>query len=197
MSHSEPAHTMMETGGAERNESRQITGEELARMGDLGPCELVDGRIVPMSPTNWRHGDHVSLITTALRTFVDEHKLGKVLSGEVGIYTRRDPDRVRGADVAFVSTERMAKVASESFLDVAPELAVEVISPGNTWQEMRQKIDEYFAIGVERIWIVEPARRQVLVYRAPNEMSAIDEADRLEGEGLLRGFCLSLSELFA
>lgn len=199
MSNNESAYATMNGAptATEQNGSRPITGDELARMGDLGSCELVAGRIALMSPTNWRHGDYVGEITETLRSFVKKHKLGKVLAGEVGIYTRRDPDTVRGADVAFISAERLAKVASDSFLDVAPELVVEVISPGNTWQEMREKIDEYFAIGVERVWIVEPARCQVLVYRAPTDLVALDEAGCLQGEGILRGFSLSVRELFA
>ena len=174
-----------------------ITGEELARMPDLGPCELVAGKIVPMSPTNWKHGDFVSELDWHLRTFVKKHEIGKVLAGEIGIYVRRDPDYVRGADVAFISFERIAQIQSESYLDVAPELVVEVISPGNTWQKMRDKIEEYFSIGVEHVWIVEPERRQVLVYYAPTEMKALTKSDTLEGEGSLSGFSLPLDVLFA
>lgn len=174
-----------------------LTGEELALIPGLGRCELVAGRIVTMSPTNWKHGDLVSELDWHLRSFVKKHGSGKVLTGEVGIYVRRDPDYVRGADVVFISSERIAQITSESYLDVAPELVVEVISPGNTWQEMRDKIEEYFAIGVKGVWLVEPERKQVLVYRSPTERTALDENDTLEGEGLLEGFSLPLDELFA
>jgi Uma2 family endonuclease len=180
-----------------RARTRLITGEELARMGDLGPCELVRGEIIPMSPTSWKHGDYVTEAAARLRDFVRPRKLGRVLTGEVGIYTRRDPDNVRGADVVFISAERLSRVQSESYLDVAPELVVEVISPGNTWREMRDKIDEYFGIDVERVWIVEPERQQVLVYRSPTELSLLHEDDTLRGEGVLRDFALPLGELFA
>jgi len=174
-----------------------LTGEELALIPGLGRCELVAGRIVTMSPTNWKHGDFVTEMASHLHRFVKKYGLGKVLTGEVGIYVRRDPDSIRGADVVFISSERIAQITSESYLDVAPELVVEVISPGNTWQEMRDKIEEYFAIGVQWVWLVEPARKQVLVYRSPIEMTALDENDTLEGEGLLKGFSLPLAELFA
>ena len=174
-----------------------LTGEEFALIPGLGRCELVAGRIVTMSPTNWKHGDFVTEIAWHLHSFVKERRLGKVLTGEVGIYVRRDPDYIRGADVVFISSERIAQITSESYLDVAPELVVEVISPGNTWQEMRDKIEEYFAIGVKGVWLVEPERKQVLVYRSPTEMTALDENDTLEGEGLLKGFSLPLAELFA
>ena len=173
-----------------------LTGEEFALIPGLGRCELVAGKIVTMSPTNWKHGDFVSEIDWHLRSFVKKHGRGKVLTGAVGIYVRRDPDYVRGADVIFISSERIAQVTSESYLDVAPELVVEVISPGNTWQEIRDKIEEYFAIGVVWVWLVEPERRQVLVYRSPTEMTALSAHDTLEGEGILEGFSLPLAELF-
>lgn len=173
-----------------------ITGEELARMPDLGPCELVYGEIIPMSPTGWKHCRYVNAIGRFLGNFVYSSGLGEVLDGEVGIYTGRHPDSVRGADVAFISTEQLGRVQSESYLDVAPELVVEIISPSNTWREMRDKIDEYFRIGVERVWIVEPERRQVLVYGSPTELDLLRETDTLRGEGVLQEFSLPLAELF-
>ena len=174
-----------------------LTGEEFALIPGLGRCELVAGKIVTMSPTNWKHGDYVSELDWHLRSFVKEHGIGKVLTGEVGIYVRRDPDHIRGADVVFISSERIAQITSESYLDVAPELVVEVISPGNTWQEMREKIDEYFAIGVDWVWLVEPERKAVAVYHSPTDSTTLGEKDTLEGEGVLTGFSLLLAELFA
>ena len=173
-----------------------VTGEELARIPDLGPGELVRGKFIPMSPTNWRHGEYVDDIAHALGRFVRARKLGKVLTGEVGVYTERDPDTVRGADVLFISHERLARVTSQSYLDVAPELVVEVFSPGNTWDEMRRKVAEYLGAGAERVWVVEPERRAVHVYRAPDEATVLGAGDVLRGEGLLEGFALPLDALF-
>ncbi len=175
---------------------RLITGEELAQMPDHDLCELVEGRIIPMSPTNWRHGDIEATLSYHLSRFVRDRKLGRVLTGEVGIYTGRDPDTVRGADVAFISTGRLAEVQSPSFLDVAPELVVEVMSPGNPWGEVQQKLEEYFGAGVERVWLVEPARRRVLVYRRATEAEVLEFGEMLRGEGVLDGFELAVSDVF-
>src|ERR671932_216210 len=109
-------------------ETKLITGEELLEMGDIGLCELIDGRIVPMSPTNSEHGFVEFTMGSALEQFVRPRKLGWVMGVEVGIYTRRNPDRVRGADVAFISRQRMPKRPRRAFLEVAPELVIEVIS---------------------------------------------------------------------
>jgi len=175
---------------------RLITGEELMAMGDIGPCELIDGRIVRMNPTGNVHAYLESSLVFALTSFVRQHRLGRVLVGEVGVYTRRGPDRVRGADIAFVSTERLAGIASKGYLTVAPDLIVEIISPTDRWQDVRQKLEEYFDIGVQRVWIVEPDKRTVLVYSASTEVRAFQEGDTLLGEGVLEGFALPVGDLF-
>ncbi len=177
--------------------TKLITGEQLLEMGDIGPCELIDGRIVPMSPTAKRHGALESRLDRYLGRFVESHKLGETFVGEVGIYTRRNPDRIRVADFAFVSKERLAQSLSEGFLEVAPELVIEIVSANDRWSDIRQKLEEYFSIGVERVWIVEPETRDVLVYRSTTEMLQLREGDRLAGEGKLEGFELQIADLFA
>ncbi len=79
---------------------------------------------------------------------------------------------------------------------MAPDMVVETISPGERWQDVRQKVEEYFAIGVRWVWIVEPDNRAVLVYRSSTEMQKFDRKDALVGEGVLQGFRLSLASLF-
>jgi Uma2 family endonuclease len=177
-------------------ETKLITGEELLEMGDIGPCELIDGRIIPMAPTGGEHGNIESNLTSELRVFVRQRQLGWVMSGEVGIYTRRNPDRVRGADVLFISKERAAERPA-GFLKTAPDLVVEVISPTDRWQDMQQKIEEYFAIGVHWIWVVEPENRVVRVYQSPTQVQKLTEDEILTGEGILTGFTLSVAEIFA
>ena len=159
-------------------------------------CELVEGAIRRVSPTGWKYGDLEAQFARRLADFIDEHELGKVMSGEVRIYTGRDPDTVRGADVLFISHERLKDASPEGFLDVAPELVVEIMSPSNAWEAVRQKIEEYFAIGVEQVWIVEPANRAVQVYQARDAVRTLTEDDALDGEGPLEGFALDIHTLF-
>jgi Uma2 family endonuclease len=179
-----------------QTETALITGEALLAMGDIGPCELIDGRIVPMSPTGGRHGIVESRLGAALSFFVQQQNLGWVLTGEVGIYIRRNPDRVRGADVVFLSRERWPEGPPEGFLDGAPDLVVEVMSPNDRWEEVRQKIAEYFSIGVRWVWIVEPENRTVLVFRSSTDFQQVGEEEMLVGEGPLEGFTLPVASLF-
>jgi Uma2 family endonuclease len=178
-------------------ETKLITGEELLAMGDIGPCELIDGRIVPMSPTGEEHGDIEFNLGAELKIFVRQRKLGRVVGGETGIYIRRNPDRIRAADIAFISKQRSPGKRRKGFLEVAPELVVEVISPTDTWEDMRSKLKDYFSAGVERVWVIDPENREVLVYRSPKEVETLGEGDTLTGEGVLAGFALPVANLFA
>lgn len=173
-----------------------ITGDELLEMGDIGPCELIDGRIVYMSPTGGEHARLEIRLGVELDLFVRRKNLGWALVGEVGIYTQRNPDRVRGADAAFISKARLPDGLGHGFLDVAPELVVEIMSPTDRWQDVRQKIEEYFEAGVIWVWVVEPDNRKVLVYNSPTEARKYSEGERILGEGVLDGFSLEVAGLF-
>jgi Uma2 family endonuclease len=177
-------------------ETTLITGEELLVMGDIGPCELIDGRIVLISPTGGRHGIIESCLGSALSFFVQQHNLGWVLTGEVRIYNRHNPDRVLGADIVFLSRERWPEGPSEGFLEGTPDLIVEIMSPKDRWQEVRQKIAEYFSIGVRWVCIVEPENRAVLTFRSSTDFQQLGAEEMLVGEGTLEGFTLPVASLF-
>ncbi len=173
-----------------------LTGDELFEMGDLGPCELIAGRIIPMTPAGGPHGFIELNVGYELKTFVKQNKLGWVQTGEVGIYTGRNPDTVRGADVIFISKKRLKKLPKTGFLEVAPELVVEIFSPSETWKEIEDKIDEYFAAGVKWIWVVNPKNRDLIIYQGDKEPKKLRENDTLIGEDILSGFELKISKLF-
>ena len=173
-----------------------ITGDELWEMGDIGPSELIDGRIVLMNPADGVHGSVESILAGMLGNFTVGQNLGTVLGGEIGIYIRRNPDRIRAADVAFVSKQRLPVVPSR-YLDVAPELIIEILSPGDRWQDVRQKLEDYFSIGVDQVWIVEPDNQTVLAYTSPTTLEKFGLNDTVPGFGPLDGFTLSVAALFA
>ena len=174
---------------------KPVTGDDLLAMGDIGPCELIDGRIVHMTPTGGEHGAIEFNLGGELSFFVRQRNLGWVMGGETGIYIRRRPDTVRGADIAFVPLQRLAK-PTKGFLEVAPDLVVEIMSPDDRWQAMRDKLADYFSIGVARVWIVEPHSRRVLVFRSTTDVEELNEDDTLCGEGALEGFAMAVGDLF-
>jgi Uma2 family endonuclease len=173
-----------------------ITGEELVEMSIDGSYELVKGRIVEMSPAGFTHGEVEGRFYQALATFVGAKELGRVSVGEVGVYTQRNPDTVRGADVVYISHERYQQVTSGSFLDVAPEIIVEVMSPGNTWSEVTQKLREYFAAGVDLVWVADPEVNIVYAYRSLTDVREFTEEEELPGDDILPGFSVPVASLF-
>jgi Uma2 family endonuclease len=173
-----------------------ITGEELARRPDLEPCELVEGRIVAMSPTGFTHGEVEYELGMELRAWAKQSGRGRVVGGEVGLYLRRNPDTVRAADILYISTARLARRGSSSYLDVPPELVVEVLSPDDRWSDVMEKIAEYLAFGVDRVWIADPRLRQVFAYRSLTDVTTFGAGEVLGDGDLLPGFRLAIDELF-
>ena len=174
-----------------------MTGEELLASGYSALCELVEGRIVPMSPTGLRHGDYESNFDVALKTFVKSRRLGKVLVGEVGLYTHRNPDTVRAADVAFISNERLARQSKAGdYLEVAPELIVEILSPDDRWSDVTQKLREYFAVDVRLVWVADPEARVIYAYRSLTDVREFNLADTIMGDDVLPEFSVPVASLF-
>ncbi len=173
-----------------------MTGEELFRRPDLGPCELVRGRIVALSPTGYEHGAVEAKLTTRLTIYGETTGKGEVMNGEVGIFIWRNPDTVRAADILFISQERLARCTSQSYLDVAPELIVEVLSPDDRWTDVTEKLEDYFSVGVDRVWVIVPKLRRVLIYRSLTEVTQLNADQMLTDEDILPGFSVPVSDLF-
>lgn len=174
-----------------------MRADDLLRLPDDGyRYELVRGELRRMSPVNRTHGRVALRLGAALLQIVERDGLGEVYV-KVGFVLEHDPDTVRGPDVSFVSAARLAALLDkEGFLDLAPDLAVEVVSPGDTATEVQEKVDDYLARGTRLVWIVYPARRSVLVYRADGSTQRLREDDALDGEEVIPGFRLPLRELF-
>ena len=184
--------------------TRLITADELLVMprrdehGNYCILELIRGEVKRMSPTGITHGILCTEVAAALRDFVTANDLGVVCGAETGFLLERDPDTVLGADAAFISHERFAKIEDpDKFGPFAPDLAVEVMSPSNTMREMEEKVALYFAAGARAVWGFNPKKKTVAVYTSPTDFYVLNENDTLEGGEVLPGFKLELSKLFA
>jgi Uma2 family endonuclease len=173
-----------------------MTGSELLASGRSDGVELIRGKLHSLAPLGWEQGRLACNVGSLLRAYVREKNLGEVMVGEVGIYTGRNPDTVRAADVLFISTERMATVTSPGYLDAAPELIVEILSPGDRWVDIHDKLEEYFGIGVVRVWLVDSRRRRVFVYRSPTDVRCISGEETISGEDALPGFEMPVTGFF-
>ena len=158
--------------------------------------ELVHGVLVEKA-VGLRESLLAIALASLLRGFVRPRNLGLV-TGADGMM-RLLPGLVRIPDVAFISWERLPnrRVPIEPLPDLAPDLAVEVLSVGNIPGEMARKRQEYFSAGVHVVWQVDPRTRTVEVFTAPDQSAVLHETHMLEGGTVLPGFTLPLQELFA
>lgn len=174
------------------------TAADLLQMPDDGHrYELVRGEMIRLTPAGAEHGVIAQLLAEKLSYHVRARRLGLVCAAETGYLLFRDPDTVRAPDVSFVSRERMAGVGiPQGYWPCAPDLAVEVVSPGDRFQDLVEKVRDYLAAGTRRVWVVEPRSRTVSVYRSPTEVRVLTAADELDGEDAVPGFRLPVADLF-
>jgi Uma2 family endonuclease len=159
-------------------------------------CELVAGEVIREPLPGEEHGCVAATIVILLGQFVRDHGLGRVYD-HAGFVVARDPDTVRGPDAAFVSAERSAATVRRGpFFEGAPDLAVEVLSPGNTRREIATKIGEYLAAGGRAVWVVDPRRRTVTVHRPEREPETVSRDEVLDGGTVLPGFRLPVVHIF-
>lgn len=161
-----------------------MTAEELFTMADDGfRYDLVKGELRKVSPAGSEH-------------VVEANDLGEVFGAETGFKLASNPDTVRAPDVAFVRNERIPQEGiPKAFWPGAPDLAVEVVSPGDSFDEVEEKINDYLTAGVCLIWIISPKRRTVTVHRPQTEAQTLTENDMLDGRDVVEGFRCSVARI--
>jgi Uma2 family endonuclease len=159
--------------------------------------ELIRGELKQMTPGGYGHGVIVANLTNPLVEFVRSHRLGHVCGAETGFRISRSPDTVRAPDIAFIRTERRGtQPFQEGFFEGAPDLAVEVLSPGDSALEIEEKIADWLGAGCTVVWVVNGRRRSVALHRRDAPVLLVSEADSLDANDVLPGFALPVSRIF-
>lgn len=177
-----------------------LTAADLAAMrtdlpGGTVRYELNDGVLVVMPPLGDIHGANQSNVNFFLRSEAQNRGLGEA-RGEVGIVLRRNPDRVVGADAAFILKKSLpVRRTQEGYLDTIPELVVEIRSKNDTNVEITAKVDEYFAAGVRVVWIVDPFARTLAAHRPDTSVQVFRNDEPLTCD-LLPGFAVPAARFF-
>jgi Uma2 family endonuclease len=123
--------------------------------------------------------------------------MGIVVGPDTGFFIERDPDSVRSPDIAFVAQSRIDQTGiPKKFFPGAPDLAVEVLSPGDKVYEVDEKIADWLAAGTKLVWVIHPNRRTVSVHRPKREIEVLSAGHRLSGEDVVKGFECAVEELF-
>ena len=159
-------------------------------------CELIDGVLVEKAMGYYESRLAVALVYF-LERYLETQPLGFLLDGTGMI--RVAEEQIRLPDVSFLSWDHFPerKLPSGQILDVVPDLAVEILSPSNTKEEMARKRHEYFAAGAKLVWDADPAKRSVEVFSVPDVYITLDENGTLDGGSLLPGFSLPIRTWFA
>lgn len=175
-----------------------ISADELWKMPHDGMRrELLRGEVRTMSPAGSEHGSIVVEVTIPLGNHVKAHKLGRVFGAETGFKIGSNPDSVLAPDVAFVRQERIPSSGiPRAYWPGAPDLVVEVVSPGDTAEEVDDKVAEWISAGVKAVWVVKPKRRTVTVHNAgkPEVLLTID--DEIDGGEVVPGFRYPVADFF-
>ena len=182
---------------------RLLTAEEfyeLPEPDEGGRMELVDGEVACMVVSH-PHGEFVAAIIEYLRAFVRMHRLGRV-STEAGFLVKRNPDTVRGPDVAFLANEDIPAggIPQTGVVPFPPTLAVEVMSPNDRSDDVTQKVVEYLDAGAKRVWVVAPKTRSVTVNYPDQTSRRLLPGTLLTSEEAgfsVPGFELPVEEIFA
>lgn len=171
---------------------RIMTADEFYRLPREGRRRLIAGRLISLSPGNKRHGKYAMRLSIPLGAFVYAHGLGEVYAAETGFQLDRDPDTVQAPDLAFASRARAdaAEEAEGPWWPGAPDLAVEVVSPNDTFSEVTETVDTWLRHDTRVVVVIDPRRRSVSLHRPASTPGRTDE--QMLGEADL----LTIPELF-
>lgn len=178
-------------------EQRVVTADELLAMPDDGfKYELRKGELRRMAPPGFDHGRFGGRVYLPLGQYAEANDLGEVIF-EVGFKLATDPDTVRAPDVAFIARDRTEMFPSlEGYWPGAPDLVVEVVSPGDSAAELREKVAEYLEAGSRLVWVLYPKTKTIAVYRANGTVEERMVGQTLDGEDVVPGFSLPVERIF-
>lgn len=172
-----------------------MTADALFALPDDGlRRELVEGEVVTMAPAGGEHGVQSLRIGATLLRWVEQHG-GLAYGAETGFVVSHQPDTVLAPDAAFIAPGRVP-ARTDRFVEVVPDLVVEVVSPSDQPSAVLAKVGRWLEAGVQVVWLVWPRRRQLQVWRSPTEAVTLQRDDTLTEPDLLPGFALPLSRLF-
>jgi Uma2 family endonuclease len=176
-----------------------ITSDELLQRPDDGfRYELVRGELVKMAPAGSEHGKLAMRVGWRLAQHVESQNLGNVFAAETGFILASSPDTVRAPDVAFVRQERVAEAGDvRGFWPGAPDLAVEIVSPGDTYTEVEDKVLDWLDAGTLMVVVVNLRQRTVTLYRSRTDIVILTQNDILDCKDVVPSWSLPIQELFA
>ncbi len=159
---------------------------------DLEGYEYMKGKLIPMAPPTMEHGEISMSLSLLLGVHIREHGLGRLYPADTDF---KLGDRLVKPDVAFVSTARLPENRNQAS-PIAPDLAVEVVSPSDVFRRVIEKAFAYLDAGTQIVWVIEPGSKTVTVYRSETNIKLLTREDTLSGEDVVEGFSCQVVQLF-
>jgi len=176
--------------------TRRVTIDEFAEMPLEGIWELIDGEPIELSPAAGRSGWISGNVYRLLANHVRQSQVGWAFAPETGFVLFDDRQTVRSPDAAVVLRNRLAELP-DSFVPMAPDLAVEVLSPSDRMADALAKVAMYLQAGTSLVWLVNPVTRTVVVFRADMDPVTLAGSATLDGGEVLPDFSVPVAEIFA
>lgn len=178
--------------------TKLMTSEDLWEIDDdFNQYELMRGELHKVPPAGGDHGVVNGEFGRRIANHVHEHRLGRYYQGETGFILARDPDTNLAPDIAFVHRDRIIRGPDHrGFLEQAPDLVVEIISPSQSRGRARTKMEIYMEFGVRMGLLVDPYRQTITIYRPGRDPVVLGRDDIFDGDDVLPGFRLNVSDLF-
>ena len=174
-----------------------VTANDLLMMEGSGKStELVRGELIVREPPSTYHGRVQASLNVLVGSYVRAHTLGAVFGQDTGFKIASDPDTVRAPDLAFVDRTRVTQIPRRGYAALAPELVAEILSPDDRPGEVLAKVGDWLEAGVRLVWVIDPERRVASVYRDDGSVMTVSSDADVDGEAVLPGLSLRLSELF-
>lgn len=172
----------------------RMTAEQFAALPEDTPSELVRGRVVREPHPGYPHGRAQMWLGYLLTQQIERHGWPLECAGPTGCLVEEWPDTVRGPDLVVVRTDR--SLGRADFVAGGPEIAIEILSPGNRRGKIERKVREYLAAGSKLVWVLDPKRRTVTVHRGDAPPVTLSGADRLDAGTLMPGLDITVAQVF-
>lgn len=174
-----------------------VAPDDLLKMGRDRPYELVDGELVEKPPMGYLAGKVAGRLYRRLGDHIEAHGLGEVVFEVSFRCFPGKPDQVRRPDIAFIASARLGQIPGEGHVPIRPDLAVEIVSPGDHVYDLDEKLVDYRSAGVPLVWVVNPDARTVRVFRPGRPIDELGDDDTLTGDAVVPGFAVAIRDVMS
>ncbi|MBI4582899.1 MAG: Uma2 family endonuclease [Planctomycetes bacterium] len=178
-------------------QNRKVTVDEFWKLSRNRRCELIRGEIIDMTPVGGEHGSIQINLAIHVGGHIKSQDLGAVSGGETGYKLESDPDTIRAPDLGFVVKARLPEGGvPKKFWPFQPDLAIEIVSPSDSYEDVELKVREWMQAGTREVWVVNPRLKEIKIHRPNQPAKVFRSGEILQSHELLPGLSLKIGDVF-